>query len=109
MNSTVELFFRALNIELLFLLIVSTVTFIITAARYLIERPTTIIKDNNGPVYITSITSGNKLPAEIVMKSKIRRFFFLSWIKVECLGTDMRGPKVYTGWYLPHDIGGYSV
>ena len=60
-------------------------------------------------LFVTSGTSGNKLPAEILMKSKVRRFFLMPWIKVQYLGTNMSGYKTFTHWFRPADIDGYSA
>jgi len=55
-------------------------------------------------MYVKSITSGNKLPAEIIKKSWLRRLFLLPHILVWVQGTDSKGVKFYRTWMRQSEI-----
>ena len=59
-------------------------------------------------MYMKSATSGNRLPAKILEKSRLRKFFLMPWVMVEYQGSGLSGPCTCVGWYRPSDIGGYS-
>jgi hypothetical protein len=59
-------------------------------------------------MYVTSCTSGGKLPAKIIKKSRIRKFFQLPWIKVEYEGSNLKGPCTYISWMRVSEIGEYT-
>lgn len=55
-------------------------------------------------MYIRSFTSGNLLPARILRKSKIRKFFGLPYIFIKYEGTNLKGPMSYTGWFYQDEV-----
>lgn len=75
---------------------------IFTEAMYLTRIP------GVSTMHVTSCTSGIKLPAEIISKCRIRKFFLLPWLMVEYEGTNLQGPCTYTGWMRPAEVDGYS-
>jgi len=55
-------------------------------------------------MYVKSIPTGNKLPAKIIKKSLIRRYFLFPDILVEYEGTGLKGIKNYATWMYQSEI-----
>ena len=59
-------------------------------------------------MYIKSITSGNRLPAVVYKKSKIRKLLGFPWVKLQYIGYSLNGVSVNYGWFKPEEIEGYE-
>jgi hypothetical protein len=59
-------------------------------------------------LYVTSIISGQKLPATEITKSRIRNFLGLRYIKLLVIGAGLGGLRVTENWYKPNEIFNYT-
>lgn len=58
-------------------------------------------------MHVISCTSGNELPATVVRESRVRRLLLLPWLRVAYVGTNLKGPCIYTGWRRPSAVKGF--
>ena len=55
-------------------------------------------------MYVISATSGRRMPAWIVRRSRLRKWFGLPWLEVEYLGSGLKGVFLSRAWMRPSDI-----
>ena len=58
--------------------------------------------------YTHSMTTGNQIPLEIIMKSRLRKFFLMPWIMTSRTHKPMgKSAEEVFEWSYAKDIGGY--
>ena len=60
-------------------------------------------------MYVISATSGRRMPAWIVRRSRLRKWFGLPWVEVEYLGRGLKGVCLGRAWMRPGDIASRSI